>query len=83
MLTCLYTVLIQISFQAAVWLKKAQCLATLGRDEEASEAYCHVVSLAPGHSEARFTLSALYQRLGQTEKALQVLEGISFSQFSD
>ncbi|CAB4002203.1 general transcription factor 3C polypeptide 3-like [Paramuricea clavata] len=60
--------------QAAVWLKKAECLSTLGKEEEAAEAYSWVVSLAPTHSEARFTLSTLYQRLGHSEKALKVLE---------
>ena len=56
-------------------MKKAECLSTLGREEEAAEAYSWVVSLAPSHAEARFTLSTLYQRLGQSDKALKVLEG--------
>lgn len=61
--------------QAAVWLKKAECLSILERDEEAASAYSMVVALAPNHIEARFTLSTLYQRLGYYEKALSVLEG--------
>ncbi|XP_046844489.1 general transcription factor 3C polypeptide 3-like isoform X1 [Xenia sp. Carnegie-2017] len=60
--------------QAAVWLKKAECLSILERDEEAASAYSMVVALAPNHIEARFTLSTLYQRLGYYEKALSVLE---------
>ena len=59
--------------QAAVWLTLGQCHNALGDLPAAIEAYKCVVDMAPGHHEARVTLSSLLQQMGQNEVALQVL----------
>ena len=60
--------------QAAVWLRYAECLNSLGELRAAARAYEQVVTLAPTHMEARVLLSALKQQLGEHEEALRVLE---------
>ena len=65
-----------LNFQAAVvWLKKGECLNSLGRLEEAAVAYARVVTLAPNHLDARLLLASLHQQLGRPNKALEVLSG--------
>ena len=65
-----------VNFQAAVvWLKKGECLNSLGRLEEAAVAYARVVTLAPNHLDARLFLASLHQQLGRPNKALEVLSG--------
>ncbi|KAJ7323395.1 General transcription factor IIIC, polypeptide 3 [Desmophyllum pertusum] len=58
---------------AGVWLKKGECLNSLGRSEEAALAYAQVVSLAPNHLDARLILASLHQQLGRPNQALDVL----------
>lgn len=58
---------------AAVWLKKGECLTSLGRIEEAASAYSRVVNLAPNHLDARLVLASLHQQLGRPNQALDVL----------
>lgn len=58
---------------AAVWLKKGECLSSLGRLEEAALAYARVVNLAPNHLDARLFLASLHQQLGRPNQALDVL----------
>ncbi|GFO07591.1 general transcription factor 3c polypeptide 3 [Plakobranchus ocellatus] len=59
--------------EAAVWLTLGQCRNALGDLRAAIEAYQRVVDMAPGHHEARVTLSSLLQQMGENEVALQVL----------
>ncbi|KAK0068652.1 general transcription factor 3C polypeptide 3 [Biomphalaria pfeifferi] len=59
--------------KAAVWLTYGQCLNALGDIKEAAKAYTHVVELAPGHYNARVTLSSLLQQMGQNDIALDIL----------
>ncbi|KAH9504200.1 General transcription factor IIIC, polypeptide 3 [Bulinus truncatus] len=59
--------------KAAVWLTYGQCLNALGDIKQAAKAYTHVVELAPGHYNARVTLSSLLQQMGKNDIALEVL----------
>ncbi|XP_070564397.1 general transcription factor 3C polypeptide 3-like isoform X2 [Ptychodera flava] len=58
---------------AAVWLRYAECVNSLGELHLASQCYTKVIELAPSHLEARLALSAIQQQLGHTEEALEVL----------
>ncbi|XP_062578498.1 general transcription factor 3C polypeptide 3-like [Saccostrea cucullata] len=58
---------------AAVWLRLAECLNSLGDLERAEEAYSKVVEMAPSHIGARMSLSTLQQHLGKHEEALKAL----------
>lgn len=60
-----------------MWLKKGECLTSLGRIEEAASAYSRVVNLAPNHLDARLVLASLHQQLGRPNQALDVLSGKS------
>ena len=59
--------------QAAVWLKYGECHFEMGDLDSAEAAYARVVELAPGHHEARKTLSVILHRLGKAEQALETL----------
>ncbi|XP_048758832.1 general transcription factor 3C polypeptide 3-like isoform X2 [Ostrea edulis] len=59
---------------AAVWLRLAECLNSLGELEGAVDAYSKVVEMAPSHIGARMSLSTLQQHLGKHEEALKVLQ---------
>ena len=61
--------------QAGIWLRKGECLHSLGRLEEAITAYAQVVHLAPNHLDARLILASLYQQVGRPNQALDVLNG--------
>ena len=61
--------------QAGVWLKKGECLHSLGRLDEAAFAYAQVVNLAPNHLDARLILASLHQQLGRPNQALDILSG--------
>ena len=61
--------------QAGVWLKKGECLHSLGRLDEAALAYAQVVNLAPNHLDARLILASLHQQLGRPNQALDILSG--------
>ncbi|KAJ8307080.1 hypothetical protein KUTeg_015164 [Tegillarca granosa] len=58
---------------AAVWLKFAECLNSLGEFDHAVQAFSRVVELAPAHVGARMSLSTLQQKLGKHEEAIQAL----------
>lgn len=49
-----------VIFQAAVWLRLAECLNSLGEVERAVDAYSRVVEMAPSHIEARMSLPFIY-----------------------
>ena len=57
-----------------MWLKYGECHFEMGDLEAAEAAYSRVVELAPGHHEARKTLSAILHRLGKAEQALETLD---------
>lgn len=59
---------------AAIWLRYAECLNSLGRIEPAIEAYQKVVQLAPSHLDARMSLSGLLQQMGKTREAIHTLK---------
>ncbi|KAG8224016.1 hypothetical protein J437_LFUL001093 [Ladona fulva] len=58
---------------AAVWLRKAECLRECSEFEDAVVAYKTVVQLAPGHAEARLSLSEILRRIGRRNEALEAL----------
>ncbi|XP_077981936.1 general transcription factor 3C polypeptide 3-like [Glandiceps talaboti] len=58
---------------AAVWLRYAECVNSLGEVQLASHCYSKVIDLAPSHLEARLALSAIQQQLGHTDEALKIL----------
>ena len=68
------TLFLFLSPQAAVWMRYAECLSSLGETDSAVEAYQRVVEVAPQHHEARLYLSALLQQLGRQEEALLALD---------
>ncbi|ESP05339.1 hypothetical protein LOTGIDRAFT_208362 [Lottia gigantea] len=59
--------------KAAVWLRYAECLSSIGDLQGAVEAYTKVVDLAPAHFGARVSLSALQQQLGKHDEAVEIL----------
>lgn len=59
---------------AAVWLRHADCLRSIGHFDLAIESYKKVVSLAPQHLDARLTLSALLKQSNKHQEALKALE---------
>eukprot|EP00106_Octopus_bimaculoides_P016150 XP_014783592.1 PREDICTED: general transcription factor 3C polypeptide 3-like [Octopus bimaculoides] len=59
--------------EAAVWLKYGECLNCLGELESAVNSYQRVVELAPSHTGARISLSALQQQLGHSRDAVEAL----------
>ena len=61
-------------FQAAVWLRYAECLNSLGNIQKAAAAYERVVDMAPNHMSARVSLSLLQQQLGRYDEALNTLQ---------
>ena len=61
-----------------MWLRKGQCLHSLGRLDEAALAYAQVVDLAPNHLDARLILASLHQQLGRPNQALDVLSGKTY-----
>ena len=61
-------------FQAAVWLRYAECLYACKQLPDSVEAYKRVVELAPAHLSARVSLSTIQQQLGQHEEALASLD---------
>lgn len=58
----------------AVWLKHAECLQKLGRENDAIESYFKVLKHAPQHPDARRRLHNILERQGRIEEALQMLE---------
>lgn len=68
-----HVLVMAVIFQAAVWLRLAECLNSLGEVERAVNAYSRVVEMAPSHIEARMSLSTLQSQLGKHEEALKAL----------
>lgn len=68
-----HVLVMALIFQAAVWLRLAECLNSLGEVERAVDAYSRVVEMAPSHIEARMSLSTLQSQLGKHEEALKAL----------
>ena len=60
--------------QAEVWLKHAECLYALNELETAAISYARVLSLAPHHTQTRLSLASLYNQMGLTEDALNLLD---------
>ncbi|XP_047525311.1 general transcription factor 3C polypeptide 3 [Pieris napi] len=58
----------------AVWLKYADCLLNLGRQEEAVSAFYKVLKHAPQHPEARRKLFHILEKKEQIEDAINVLQ---------
>ncbi len=63
-------------FQAAVWLKLAECKNAAGYIEEAINAYYRVIQLAPDQLSVRLELSNLCRSLGRNDEAIEILSGI-------
>lgn len=57
----------------AVWLNYAECLRSLGKLEEAVNAYLMVMQQAPKHIEARLRVSELLNELGRSDEAISAL----------
>ncbi|XP_038049643.1 general transcription factor 3C polypeptide 3-like [Patiria miniata] len=58
---------------AAVWLRYAECLTSLGQLEQSTMAYRQVLQKAPGHLDARIALSSIEQQQGNADVALELL----------
>lgn len=57
----------------AVWLKHAECLNNLGRDNDAVESYYKVLKHAPQHPDARRKLFSILEKKGNIAEALKIL----------
>ncbi|CAG9796410.1 unnamed protein product [Diatraea saccharalis] len=58
----------------AVWLKHAECLYKLGREEDAIESYYKVLKHAPQHPTARKKLFTILEKKGSIDEALNILQ---------
>ncbi|XP_049877459.1 general transcription factor 3C polypeptide 3 [Pectinophora gossypiella] len=58
----------------AVWLKHAECLHSLGRDDDAIQSYHKVLIHAPQHSDARRKLFMILEKKGRIDEALKILK---------
>lgn len=58
----------------AVWLKHAECLNNLGREEDAIESYYKVLKLVPQHPDARRKLFNILEKKGKIDEALDILQ---------
>ncbi|XP_053614977.1 general transcription factor 3C polypeptide 3 [Plodia interpunctella] len=58
----------------AVWLKHADCLHNLGKDDDAIKSYYKVLSHAPQHPEARRKLYNILIKKGQLNEAVNILQ---------
>ncbi|CAG4977772.1 unnamed protein product [Parnassius apollo] len=58
----------------AVWLKHAECLYNLGRQDEAIESYYKVLKHAPQHPDARRKLFTILEKKGCIDEALDILQ---------
>ncbi|XP_068626605.1 general transcription factor 3C polypeptide 3 [Battus philenor] len=58
----------------AVWLKHAECLYNLGREDDAVESYYKVLKHAPQHPDARRKLYMILEKKGKIDEALNILQ---------
>lgn len=58
----------------AIWLKHAECLYNLHREDEAIDSYFKVLEHAPQHIQARKRLFTILEKKGCIEDALNVLQ---------
>lgn len=58
----------------AVWLKHAECLYNLGRQNEAIDSYYRVLKHAPQHAEARRKMYSILEARGSIDEALDILQ---------
>ncbi|CAH0405225.1 unnamed protein product [Chilo suppressalis] len=58
----------------AVWLKHAECLYKLGRENDAIESYYKVLKHAPQHPTARKKLFTILEKKGSINEALEILQ---------
>lgn len=58
----------------AVWLKHAECLLCLGRDDDAIESYYKVLKHVPQHPDARRKLFTILEKKGLIDEALDILQ---------
>ncbi|KAG6458133.1 general transcription factor 3C polypeptide 3 [Manduca sexta] len=58
----------------AVWLKHAECLYNLGREDDAIESYYKVLKHAPRHAEAHKRLFEILEKKGRIDEALKTLQ---------
>ncbi|XP_063548142.1 general transcription factor 3C polypeptide 3 [Cydia strobilella] len=58
----------------AVWLKHAECLYNLGRQNEAIDSYYKVLQHAPQHAEARRRVFVILENQGRVDEALDILQ---------
>lgn len=58
----------------AVWLRHAECLHNLGREDEAVNSYYKVLQYAPQHADARKKLFTILERNGHIDEALEMLQ---------
>lgn len=58
----------------AVWLKHAECLHNLGRNDEAITSYYKVLKHAPQHPDARQKLYSILEKKGRIDDALNSIQ---------
>ncbi|XP_028161495.1 DNA ligase 4-like [Ostrinia furnacalis] len=58
----------------AVWLKHAECLHNLGREDDAIESYYKVLKHVPQHPDARRKLFTILEKKGKIDEALNILQ---------
>lgn len=58
----------------AVWLKYAECLHKLGREDDAIESYYKVLKHVPQHPDARRKLFCILEKKGCIDEALNILQ---------
>lgn len=58
----------------AVWLKYAECLHKLGREDDAIESYYKVLKHVPQHPDARRKLFSILEKKGCIDEALNILQ---------
>lgn len=58
----------------AVWLKHADCLYNLGREDDSIHSYYKVLKHAPQHPDARCKLYSLLEKKGCIDEALDILQ---------
>lgn len=57
----------------AVWLKHAECLYNLGKENDAIESYYKVLKHAPQHPDARRKLFSILEKNGCIDEALDIM----------
>lgn len=58
----------------AVWLKHAECLYNLGREDDAIDSYSKVLIHVPQHPDAKKKLFTIFEKKGLIDKALDILQ---------